>query len=73
MKRVFHPTLNAFKDVPAGDVEKWVAAGWSKSKPKHVDDSDSQKPGDFHSAPVAVEPAPEQVKVMKPVEEKPAK
>lgn len=36
-KRVFHPTLNSFEDVPDGDVEKWAAAGWRKTAPKHID------------------------------------
>lgn len=75
MKRVFHPTMNAWKDVPEGDVEKWVEGGWKKAKPKHVDDSDAHKPGDFHSAPVAVELTPEKAAKPSPTktEEKPSK
>lgn len=36
MKRVFHPTLNSWQDVPDGDVDKWVKAGWRKTQPQHV-------------------------------------
>lgn len=37
MKRVFHPTLGSFEDVPDADVDQWVEAGWRKTAPKHVD------------------------------------
>ena len=40
-KRVFHPSLNQWYDVPEGDVESWAEQGWRKTKPKHVDDGDA--------------------------------
>lgn len=39
-RRVYHPTLDAFLDVPRADAEKWKAAGWRLTRPAHViDDS----------------------------------
>ena len=38
-KRVFHPTLESFEDVPDDAVDAWAAAGWRKTAPKHVDTS----------------------------------
>ena len=52
LKRVYHPTLDYFKDVPEGDVDRWADAGWRKTKPKHVDDSERPEVGSF--APVDV-------------------
>ena len=40
-KRVFHPTLPTYRDVPSGDVESWAEAGWRKSKPKDVEVDDT--------------------------------
>lgn len=62
-KRVFHPTLNSWKDVPEGDVDTWVELGWRKTKPKHVDDTDSLpvQAADPPPAP-EVAPAPKPVK-----------
>lgn len=62
MKRVYHPTLNAWQDVE--DVESWSKAGWHKTKGKHIDDSDALPVGEY----VAPEPA-----VAEPAEAEPAK
>lgn len=60
MKRVFHPTLNAWQDVPDGDVEAWSKAGWHKTKGKHIDDSEALPVGEgYEPADVVVEPEPE--------------
>lgn len=57
MKRVFHPTLSAWEDVPDGDVEAWAAAGWRKTQPKHVDLTDAPPVGEHPGiASVPVEP-----------------
>lgn len=58
-KRVYHPTADAFKDVPEADVDRWAEAGWRKTKPKHVDDSAALPVGTFSTAAVALEPAEE--------------
>lgn len=39
--RVYHPTLNAWTDVPDGDKQRWKDAGWRLTKPDHVDDSEA--------------------------------
>ena len=39
--RVFHPKANAWQDVASSDVKDWTDAGWSKTKGKHIDDSDA--------------------------------
>ena len=55
LRRVYHPTLNAWRDVE--DVESWAQEGWRKTKPDHIDDSESLPLG--ASAEVApVEDAP---------------
>lgn len=36
MKRIYHPTLNEFRDVPEGDAEKWQKVGWRYTNPGHV-------------------------------------
>lgn len=41
MKRVYHPTLNSWQDVPDADAKNWTDAGWRATKPAHVDDSDA--------------------------------
>ena len=51
-KRVYHPSLNSWQDVPDGDVDRWAEAGWRKSKPKHADDYDAPEVGAW--APVDV-------------------
>lgn len=65
MKRVYHPTLPMWEDVPEKDVEQWKDAGWRVTKPAHVDDSDALPVGAFHvpSVPVdpVIEPAPQPV------------
>lgn len=50
MQRVYHPTLNAWRDVAETDVKKWTDTGWKATKPGHVDDSDA--------LPVAADPKP---------------
>lgn len=57
MKRVYHPTANAWQDVPDDAVEAWVEQGWRKSKPKHTDDSGALPVGEFYPAAVPVEDA----------------
>jgi hypothetical protein len=37
MKRVYHPTLPSWQDVPDGDVDSWVESGWLKSPAKKVE------------------------------------
>jgi len=46
VRRVYHPTLNSFHDVKASDADKWKAAGWRLTAPKHVDESDAPKVGE---------------------------
>lgn len=53
-KRVYHPTNNAWQDVPDKDVEAWKAAGWHKTKPKHVDDAGSRNADQFHTPALIV-------------------
>ena len=43
-KRVYHPTLNSWQDVPEERVDEWAEQGWLKTKPDHVDDSESLPP-----------------------------
>lgn len=45
-KRVYHPTLNSWQDVPEADVDSWAEAGWRKTAPKHVDTSNLPEVGD---------------------------
>lgn len=54
-KRVYHPSLDAWQDVASSDVESWSKAGWLKTRPKHVDDSESLTPGEFHVASIALD------------------
>lgn len=56
-KRVYHPTLNAWQDVPAAQVEEWGKAGWLKARPKHVDDSGALPAGSGYTHPVAIGPS----------------
>ncbi len=44
-KRVYHPTLDTWQDVPDGDVDSWADAGWRKTAPKHVDTTDLPEVG----------------------------
>ena len=44
-RRVYHPTLDAWQDVPKADGDKWKAGGWRLTKPEHVDDSGALAPG----------------------------
>lgn len=61
-KRVYHPTGNAWQDVPDAAVDAWAKGGWLKSKPKHVDDSEALPVGESSPAPDVpvdvVEPEP---------------
>ena len=45
-RRVYHPRLNAWQDVPKSDGDKWKAAGWRLTKPEHADDSEALPPGE---------------------------
>lgn len=45
-KRVYHPTLNSWQDVPDADVDQWAEAGWRKTAPKHVTTDGLPEPGD---------------------------
>ena len=55
MKRVYHPNLNAWRDVD--DVKSWTEQGWLTSKPEHVDDSDALGVGlHWQAAPAKPEP-----------------
>ena len=55
MKRVYHPSLSAWQDVPDDAVESWKDAGWLKSKPKHVDDSEALPVGEGYHPPAVVD------------------
>lgn len=47
MKRVYHPDLNTFEDVPDNKVDEWAEAGWLKTQPKHVTiPAGTPKPGE---------------------------
>lgn len=54
MKRVYHPTLSAWQDVEDDAVESWKEAGWLKTKPKHVDDSEALPVGEGYTHPDTV-------------------
>jgi hypothetical protein len=54
-QRVFHPSLDAWQDVPDDDVKDWTDSGWLDSKPEHVDDSAALAPGEGYAAPVVVD------------------
>ena len=43
IKRVYHPTLNTYKDVPVSDVASWAEAGWRKTAPAHFDPSQAPR------------------------------
>lgn len=40
MRRVYHPTANAFQDVENKDVKSWQDQGWTLSKKSHIDESE---------------------------------
>jgi hypothetical protein len=50
--RVYHPDLNTWYDVSNPD--EWAEAGWRKTKPAHIDDSDDPKPSVPKSTPKTV-------------------
>ena len=54
-KRVYHPSLNAWQDVPDDAVESWKESGWLKTKPKHVDDSEALPVGEGYEPPAVVD------------------
>lgn len=54
-KRVYHPSLNAWQDVPDDAVDAWKDAGWLKTKPKHVDDSEALPVGEGYEPPATVD------------------
>lgn len=56
--RVYHPTGNAWQDVPKGDADNWKASGWLKTKPAHVDDSGAGAPAAHFVAQPVVVPTP---------------
>ena len=61
VKRVYHPTLNAWQDVPEKDSKAWKDAGWRLTKPDHADDSDAPAPGEhpgFAQIPVLEDTSP---------------
>lgn len=61
LRRVYHPTLNAWRDVE--DVEAWAKEGWRKTKPDHVDDSESLPLGaSVEVAPVEAAPVKDAAK-----------
>lgn len=57
--RVYHPTSNAWQDIPKSDVDGWKESGWLRTKPAHVDDSNALPPGPQFVANVPVRPVPE--------------
>lgn len=70
MKRVYHPTLNSWQDVPDDAVKDWTEAGWKATRPKHVDDSEALPVGEGYRPP-AVRFEPNTVEA-EPVPDKPA-
>ncbi len=58
MKRVFHPDLPSWQDVPEADAKTWKEAGWRLTKPDHVDDSDAPEPGAYQYPALSVEATP---------------
>lgn len=61
MKRVYHPTLSSWQDVPDEAAAGWKDAGWRLTRPDHVDDSEAPPVGEGYVAPavpveVVVEP-----------------
>ena len=46
MRRVYHPTLNAWNDVEDNAADSWKATGWRLTKPDHVNDDDAPAVGD---------------------------
>lgn len=59
VRRVYHPTLNSYQDVPAASVEEWKAAGWRLTAPDHFD------PAIAPRLPVADEPVESPAKAAK--------
>lgn len=57
MKRVYHPELDSWNDVPDDKVDEWAEAGWLKTKPQHVHiPEETPAPGEHPGiAAVAVE------------------
>jgi hypothetical protein len=47
LKRIYHPTLDSFQDVPEGSVDEWAEAGWRKTAPKHVTTDGLPEVGSF--------------------------
>lgn len=39
-RRIYHPTLDAYKDVPKKSADAWKAAGWRMTRPDHVTEPD---------------------------------
>lgn len=35
-RRIYHPTMNEFRDIPAAVVDGWKATGWRLTNPGHV-------------------------------------
>lgn len=56
-KRVYHPTLNSWADVPDGDVSAWTRKGWKASKPGHIVEPVKGGPAVVPAEPVKVKPA----------------
>lgn len=54
MKRVYHPTLASYQDVPDDAVDSWVEAGWRKTVPKHIDADLLPEVGSGPGVPVAL-------------------
>lgn len=64
MRRVYHPTLNSWRDIKPADADRWKAAGWRLTKPDHVDDSESL-PVQADAPALAAEPAKSEKKSAK--------
>ena len=43
-RRVYHPTLPAWRDIDAAQSDEYKAAGWRLTRPDGVDDSDALPP-----------------------------
>lgn len=36
MRRIYHPHMNEYRDIPASNADSWKASGWRMTNPGHV-------------------------------------
>lgn len=53
-RRVYHPTLNGFKDVPKDSADAWKKAGWRLTPHEGIDETDARPLGSYTPAQVPV-------------------